>query len=322
MQIVQGLDALRHLPAGSILSVGNFDGLHCGHQQILHQARSLRHQHPGSLLCVVTFEPHPLTVLRPQQVPPRLMPLGLKQSLLADMGVDCLVILPPERQVLDLEALAFWQILRDQAQVRHLVEGMSFTFGKNRRGTIEQLQQWTQGSPVTLHLTPTLSLPLLDCRLTPVSSSIIRWLLNEGRARDAAICLGRPYLIEGQVVKGHGRGRGIGIPTANLQVADQLIPADGVYAGRCRHNGRRFGAALSIGTMPTFGPNARQIEAHLIAFDGDLYGQRLPLELLDWLRPQRRYADVQQLQTQIVRDLAAVSARADLDPARPIIRAS
>jgi riboflavin kinase/FMN adenylyltransferase len=322
MQIGQGLDALRHLKAGSVLSVGNFDGLHRGHQRILEMARNLRDQHPGSQVCVVTFEPHPLTVLRPQAVPPKLLPLALKESQLGEMGVDCLVILPPERPVLNLEAEDFWRLLRDEAKVRHMVEGKSFNFGKNRGGTIERLRQWTQGSPVTLHVTPTLSLPLLDCQLAPVSSSVIRWLLNEGRARDAAICLGRPYMIEGEVVQGHQRGRGIGMPTANLQVTEQLIPADGVYAGRCRHNGQIYSAALSIGTMPTFGPNARQVEAHLIGFDGDLYGQRLQVELLDWLRPQLRYNDVEQLKAQLQRDVVATSARRNLDPARPIVHAS
>jgi riboflavin kinase/FMN adenylyltransferase len=318
MRIVQGLDALRHLDAGGVLSVGNFDGLHRGHQRILESGRALRDQSPGSLLYVVTFEPHPLTVLRPQAVPPRLTPVWLKESLLESLGVDCLVILPPDRPVLDLEAEAFWQILRDEAKVRHIVEGISFNFGKNRAGTIERLRQWTQGSPVTLHVTPTLSLPLLNYQFVPVNSSMIRWLLKEGRVRDAAICLGRPYLIEGLVVQGHQRGRGIGVPTANLQVGDQLIPADGVYAGRCRHNGQIFDAAVSIGTMPTFGANARQVEAHLIGFDGDLYGQRLQLEVLDWLRPQRRFGQVEQLKAQLTRDLAAASARHSLDPARPI----
>jgi riboflavin kinase/FMN adenylyltransferase len=269
-------------------------------------------------LAAVTFEPHPLSVLRPDRVPPRLAPVSLKQSLLADAGVDYLVILPPTRQVLDLSAETFWQILRDQVRVRHLVEGSSFNFGKNRGGTIDRLRQWAADSPVTLHVTPTLSVPLLDLQIVPVSSSVIRWLLSEGRVRDAAIGLGRAYALQGEVIRGHQRGRALGVPTANLGVADQLIPIDGVYAGRCTVDAQTYPAAVSIGTLPTFGETARQIEAHLVGFDGDLYGRTLLLEMTDWLREQRKFSGVEELKRQLARDISATIQRHSQDPARPI----
>ena len=318
MEIVQERD---HAGCGAD-EVGNFDVLHLGHQRILATARNLRRQHPGSILAVVTFEPHPLTVLRPQSVPPRLSPLPLKQSLLADAGVDVLVILPPSHDVLDLPAEEFWRILRDQTRARHVVEGSSFTFGKARRGTIDLLGQWAQNSPVTLHVMPTLEMPLLDCRIVPVNSSAIRWLLGYGRVRDAAICLGRPYALHGQVVLGQQRGRTLGIPTANLNITDQLIPADGVYAARCTLANQTYAVAFSIGSNPTFGPNPLQVEAHLIGFTGDLYGQTLRIDLLDWLREQRRYADVDQLKSQLALDLSAAASRVDMDPARPIAQSA
>src|SRR5690606_35341648 len=133
----------------------------------------------------------------------------------------------------------------------------------------------------------------------PVSSSLIRWLITHGRVRDAAVCLGRPYTLRGVVIKGHQRGRTIGIPTANLDCDDQLVPADGVYAGRCTVAGRCYSAAVSIGTMPTFGPNARQIVAYLIGFHGDLYVRTLDLEILDWLREQRRFDGIDALKAAI-----------------------
>lgn len=160
---------------------------------------------------------------------------------------------------------------------------------------------------------------LLDLRIAPVSSSVIRFLLAFGRVRDASICLGRPYAISGVVGKGFSRGKSLGIPTANLRCGDQLIPADAVYAGRCAVDGKTYPAAVSIGTMPTFGENVRQIEVHLIGFDGDLYGATLAVELTDWLREQRAYDGIEPLKAQIRVDIARTIAAAAEDLTRPII---
>ena len=147
--------------------------------------------------------------------------------------------------------------------------------------------------------------PLLNLQIVPVSSSLIRWLIAHGRVRDAAICLGRAYTLEGQVVEGFRRGRTIGVPTANLAVPDQLVPADGVYAGRCVIDAKSYAAAVSIGVAPTFqGESRRQIEAHLIGFSGDLYGRTLHLELLDWTREQLRFNGIDRLKKQLSRDIA------------------
>jgi riboflavin kinase/FMN adenylyltransferase len=232
--------------------------------------------------------------------------------------VDEYVVLPPTPDVLNLTAEQFWQILRDEARPAHLVEGESFNFGKGRGGSIDRLREWTAGSPVRLHVVPPVTVPLLDLQIVPVSSSLVRWLVAHGRARDAAICLGRPYELVGPVVKGHQRGKAIGMPTANVDCQDQLVPADGVYAGRCDVGGRAYPAALSVGTMPTFGPNARQVEAHLVGFDGDLYGQTLRVEVLDWLREQRKFKGIDALKAQLAQDIRDVVARSKLDPQTPV----
>jgi len=164
--------------------------------------------------------------------------------------------------------------------------------------------------------------PLLDLQVTPVSSSVIRFLLGYGRVRDAAICLGRPYVLSGPVGKGFSRGKSLGAPTANLVCDGQLVPADGVYAGRCRLQNKEYPAAVSIGTMPTFGDNVRQIEAHLIGFDGDLYGQTLAVELLDWLREQRAYCGIEPLKVQISKDITETVSIVGRNFARPIASAS
>jgi riboflavin kinase/FMN adenylyltransferase len=306
---------------GGVVAIGNFDGVHRGHQRILELARGLRAPGDGGLT-VLTFEPHPLTVLRPDKAPPRLTPPQFKRELLARAGVDRLVVLPPTPQVLDLSAEDFWQVIRDDVRPAHLVEGGSFTFGKGRGGTIEKLRDWTPGTGVGLHVVESVEVALLDLTVAPVSSSLIRWLLSHGRVRDAAICLGRPFTLEGPVVKGYQRGRSIGIPTANLDCGDQVVPLEGVYAGRCAVDAATYPAAVSIGRMETFGDKLRrQVEAHLVGFDGDLYGRPLRVEMLDWWREQRKYDGIEPLMRQIRQDIEWATGRADLDAARQIARA-
>ena len=321
MTILEGLDGLRRVPPGGVISVGNFDGVHRGHAEILSRGRSLRAQTPGATLAVVTFEPHPLTVLRPDAVPPRLSSAPLKRELIAAAGADVLVVLPPTPEVLYLAAEDFWAILRDEVRPAHMVEGESFNFGRGRGGTIARLREWSAGTGVRLHVVPPVAVPLLDMRLTPVSSSLIRWLLENGRVRDAGICLARAYTLEGEVIRGHQRGRTIGVPTANLDCREQMIPADGVYAGRCRVGAGTYAVALSIGTMPTFGDNRRQVEAHLLDFNGDLYGQRLRVEVIDWVRDQWKFNGVEPLKEQMARDIAYCKERRNLDAGRAIVHA-
>jgi riboflavin kinase/FMN adenylyltransferase len=165
------------------------------------------------------------------------------------------------------------------------------------------------------------SVPLLDLQVVPVSSSLIRWLIGNGRVRDASICLGHPFVLAGPVVKGHQRGRTIGIPTANLECRDQVIPADGVYVARATVDGTTYPVALSIGTMPTFGENARQVEAHLIGYAGDLYGRTLDVAVVDWVREQWKFKGLDALKARMARDLDVVRERYELAAAEPIAAA-
>jgi riboflavin kinase/FMN adenylyltransferase len=183
------------------------------------------------------------------------------------------------------------------------------------------LREWAAGTGVQVHVVESVEVALLDLTVAPVSSSLIRWLLAHGRARDAAICLGRPYVLGGPVVEGYKRGRQIGVPTANLDCGDQVVPMEGVYAGRCAVGGKTYPAALSIGRMETFGDKLRrQVEAYLVGFDGDLYGQTLRVEVLDWWREQRKYDGLEPLLEQIRRDVEWTVGRAGLDAARQIAR--
>ena len=300
MRASDGLDGLRGLPPGAALSVGNFDGIHLGHRRILQTMAGLC---GGCPRAVVTFEPHPLTVLRPDLAPPRLTPPALKRSLLAEAGVDDLVTLPPTPDVLGLSAEQFWAILRDSARPIHLVEGGTFTFGKGRGGTVGRLREWSAGTGVAVHVVDPVEVVLPNLHVVAVSSSLVRWLVSHGRMRDATACLGRAYVLEGRVVHGQHRGRTIGMPTANLDCGEQLIPADGVYAGRCSVDGIPYPVALSIGTNPTFGDPSRQVEAHLVGYSGDLYDRELRVEVGDWVRETVKFDGVKALKAQMRRDV-------------------
>src|SRR5438874_2646183 len=231
MNVFDGIDGLRKIPPGSVMSIGNFDGLHRGHARIIETMKTVRDESPGQRLAVVTFEPHPLTVLRPELAPPRLTPPALKWSLLQEAGVNDYVILPPTRDVLNLEAEEFWRILRDDVRVAHLIEGPSFNFGKDRRGTIQRLREWSQGSDVKLEIVEPVTVALLDLHIAPVSSSLIRWLLAHGRARDAAICLGRPYVLEGTVDPPGGRRAGRCFPRRSRRPAPRTGTRDPLRCG-------------------------------------------------------------------------------------------
>lgn len=318
MNVLLGIEGLKRVPEGAVLSIGNFDGVHRGHDHILRTMHALKQQTDGSSIAVVTFEPHPLTVLRPHLAPPRLTSPILKQQILEDMGVEHYVVLPPTHDVLDLSAEAFWGILRDDVKPAHLVEGDNFNFGKGRGGNIHKLRDWSANSAIKLHVIDPVEVVLLDLTIAPLSSSLIRYLIAYGRVRDAGICLGRPYVLEGEVIEGYKRGRTIGVPTANLHCTDQLIPADGVYAGKCSIDGKPFAAAVSIGTTPTFDGAKHQIEAHLLGFSGDLYGRTIHLDLIDWVRDQRKFAGVEALKGQLARDFEIVRDRASQLPGREV----
>ena len=300
MQVSEGLDGLRALPDGAALTIGNYDGVHVGHVSIIRQTQELASGRPTAL---ATFEPHPLTVLRPDLAPPRLTPIDKKLELLDKLGLDHVIKLPPIESLLNLTAEAFWEILRDDVRPSVIVEGPRFNFGKGRGGSIEKLIEWSQPTSIRVHCLPGIEATLNDRTMVTVSSSMIRWLLGYGRVADAATCLGRAYELRGTVVQGFQRGRTIGVPTANLACGDQLVPVYGVYAGSCDVYGTTYPAAISIGTAPTFEQQKYQIEVHLIGFAGDLYGQTLSVRITRWLRDQMKFPNRQVLIDQLQRDL-------------------
>jgi riboflavin kinase / FMN adenylyltransferase len=303
MIVDEGLDALRRVSPGAVMSVGNFDGLHLGHQRILAEARAVKPA--GAELVVVTFEPHPLTVLKPELAPPRLASSAFKRTLLESMGVDRVIILPPIQAVLNMTAEAFFEVLRD-ARVAHLVEGTDFNFGKNRGGNIERLRAWCERDGIRLTTLDDVTVTLCDHSVVPVSSSLVRWLVAHGRVVDAMRCLGRPYAVEGQVVRGEQRGRTIGFPTANLQIDETPLLQGGVYAARCVLDSKTHAVALSVGTKPTFNGRLATVEGYFLDFTGDLYGRHVTIDVVDWIRDQEKFPSLETLVSQLHRDVDRV----------------
>lgn len=303
MQIDSGLESLKRVPENSVLSIGNFDGVHVGHQKILTTARQLADKLKSELV-VMTFEPHPTTVLRPELAPPRLSALELKRELLAALRVDRLIELAPTREVLSLEASEFYGRLRD-AKIAHLVEGNDFNFGKARGGNIMLLKEWCRRDSISLDIVEHAQVMLGDSTVS-VSSSLIRSLLTGGDVRAARTCLGRPYRMISKVIHGDQRGRAIGYPTANLDPADQVVPDHGVYVGTTTIDQKNFRVAISIGSKPTFDGVETTLEAYVLDFEGDLYGRQFQLDFIDRIRGQEKFDGIESLKDAIARDVEQV----------------
>jgi riboflavin kinase/FMN adenylyltransferase len=288
---------------GGYVSIGNFDGVHRGHQEIAQHlaARAGREDVPA---VVLTFDPHPLVLLRPTHVPPSLTTLEQKADLLEQAGVNCVIAYPTDHALLQLTPSEFVDsILVGQLAAKGIIEGPNFCFGKDRAGDIDTLSQLCRDRQILLEVAE----PVGGARAM-VSSSTIRTLVAVGKIGEAVQLLGHPYRIAGEVVTGARRGQQIGFPTANIANVKTLLPADGVYAGITAVDGRKFASAINLGPNPTFGENARKVEVHLLDFAGDLYGRSLAVDLLERVRDVRKFAGREELIEQIGKDVAAVRA--------------
>jgi len=303
---LQNLNDVSGALRGGVLTIGNFDGVHRGHQLILHVARELANAR-GLNLVAMTFDPPPDLVLRPGDAPKRLTPHEAKCRLLREHGADAVVTVRPEPGLLALSPDEFIrQALLDRFAPRHIVEGDDFRFGRNRAGDVRALRQAGGSAGFEVHVVEPVVQDLPE-GAARVSSSLIRRLVGEGRIEEANRCLGRPFTLVGPVVAGQGRGRLLEFPTANLDPGEQVCPPDGVYAGRADVDGGRYPAAVSIGNKPTFGPaEETSVEAFLLDAEGDFYDEKMELAFLRRLRDQRRFASPGELREQIVRDVAQV----------------
>jgi riboflavin kinase/FMN adenylyltransferase len=292
-------DAEGRLPGESVVSIGNFDGVHLGHQSLVAEVVRLGRA-SGRLAVVATFEPHPAAVLRPGQAPPQLMSLEQKAEVLEGLGIEWLAVLRFDSELARLAPEEFaLRFLRHALRAQSVVVGAGFRFGRDRGGDVSMLRG--------------LGLEVLERehgRLggAAVSSTRVRQALARGAVDEAAALLGRPFVNDGLVVEGDRRGRELGFPTANLVPENEAVPGAGVYACWCRVGrpggfGARQAAVVHVGQRPTFDASELRIEAHLLDFRGDLYGGRLRVEYVARLRGVRRFEDVDALVAQVTQDV-------------------
>lgn len=300
MRTVTTADFRHPLAERSVVTIGNFDGVHRGHREIFRRvATYAAEQHCQSV--VVTFDPHPLQVLNPSCAPAMITTAAQKRALIAENDVDMLVVIPFDRQFAALPAERFVRdILVTGLGMRQLVIGHDYAFGRGREGNEALLEQLSGQLGFQLEVLE----PVGEGELI-FSSSTVRRLVRSGDVAAVPPILGRYHSISGQVVTGREIGRSLGFPTANIVTANQLLPADGVYAVWVVFDGELHMGACSIGNNPTFGGSQRTIEVFVFDFAGALYGQELTLQFAARLRDLARFSNVDALKEQIGRDVTA-----------------
>ncbi len=304
-QVLEGDPLAWSVPGPTAISIGVFDGVHRGHRSVIERLLR-RSRRDGLVATVLTFHPHPLAVVDPGRAPALLTTVEQRIELLEGLGVQMVGVLPFDR-IRDMEPETFAQgVLSERLDARLVAVGTDFRFGHDRAGDVDTLRRVGQRCGYEV-----VAVELLNENDHPISSTRIRRLIAEGKVGEAADILERPYEIRGRVVAGDGRGRTIGIPTANLDI-DQVVavPGDGVYAAWAVVAGSVHPAVVNIGVRPTFDGDRRVVEAHLIGFDGDLYGQEMRLRFVSRLRGERRFRSVDDLVDQI---------RADAETAREVL---
>lgn len=300
----------RNLPAaarGASVALGNFDGVHTGHAAVLRSAHAAR---PDAPRAVLTFEPHPREYFRPQDPPFRLTLAQERAMALEAMGVEILYQLPFDAAFSYLSAEAFVQeILFEAIGAAHLSCGADFAFGYRRGGDIAFLAARSEALGIGLSIVPTVT----DAQ-GPISSTRIRRLLQDGYPERAALLLGRPYAVRGEVMHGDARGRTIGFPTANIALGRHLEPQRGVYAVTAHIGSGFYKGVANIGLRPTVGGTESRLEAYFFGFDGDLYGQELAVQLRGFIRAEQKFPSFEALRTQIGRDVAQARHMLDALP--------
>ena len=300
MKILHDARELQTATGRVCCAIGMFDGVHLGHQQVIRQAVSDAHQLEAASLCV-TFDQHPAKVIAPERAPLLIQNLPQRLSAIEALGVEAALVLPFDEVMSQIPAEAFIRGLHvDLGRIHSICVGAHFAFGHGREGNLELLQQLGQDMKFIVHGLSNLS---LDGET--VSSTRIRAAIAEGQLDAAGQMLGREYALAGEVVKGDQRGRELGFPTANLDVTDLCTPPNGVYAAHAEVNGATHRAAVNIGLRPTVAEAepTLHVEAHLLDFEGDLYGEELSLSFVDKLRDEKPFDSLDALKAQIEKDI-------------------
>ena len=314
MKIIMSKPTTEMLDRKWALTIGNFDGVHLGHQQIIAETKKAAGEYGADGVAVMTFDPHPVAILHPEKAPGILMPLELKERLLDEAGVDALIVLKDSYELLNLSPEGFVdEFLLKTISPAVVVEGPNFNFGYGRSGDVGTLTELGKARGFEVVLVPPRRMDMGDGESVMCSSSLIRGLIEKGSVGEASEILSRPYRLIGETVEGRGIGRTLGFPTANIHPTDQIIPAEGVYAGRVSigsdlQSGAvandSLDAVFSIGRAKTFvSDHPLLIEAHILADEvGDLYGKFLAMDFVGKIRHQQRFENHEELSTQIAKD--------------------
>jgi riboflavin kinase / FMN adenylyltransferase len=298
MKTITNVEQLKNLQlAPCVVALGTFDGVHLGHCDVVNTAKNYAHSHNLKLM-VFTFSNHPLSEIRGSLVPPLLLDNTTKEKIFAELGVDILLNIPFTEELSQLTGQKFLQFLSIN-NVRAIVVGANYSYGYMGRGDVHSLQ--ADGPKFGFDV---LVRKLIKVNGTVVSSTNIRNFIKDGRIELAKTMLGRAYNIRGTVVHGDERGRIIGFPTANIDLINSkfVLPAVGVYGGKVITQGKTYVALLNVGSNPTFGDRGLRLEAHLLNFKGDLYGEEIVVEFHYRIRGERKFHNIKELQEQIVRD--------------------
>jgi riboflavin kinase/FMN adenylyltransferase len=299
MNVFNSLDEISDDFRGAVATIGNFDGVHLGHQYIF-QKVILHARQEKSRAVVITFEPHPKMVLHPERKPFYLITsLEEKIARIAETGMDGLLLIPFSLEFSHTTAREFVRsILWDRLRISKIYIGHDYTFGRGREGNETSLA--VAGEQLGFAVEVVSAFKVGEA---VISSTLTRNLILEGRVKEAALYLGRPYNLSGEVISGHRRGRDLGFPTANLRPDKALIPARGIYAVRLLLEGKARQGVLNIGFNPTFSDNALSVEVHIFDFDEDIYGKRLEILFIDRIRDEMKFDGPAQLVEQIRRDV-------------------
>lgn len=308
MKWIQGADALEHSPLNAVVAIGNFDGVHIAHQQIISLTISKAGDLNGSSV-VYTFRPHPRAVLHPERAPQLLTTYEERKEHLAALGLDLMVEEPFSRDFSSMGPEEFFgKILIERLNARAIVVGHDFSFGRAREGHIEALQDLCRSSQIELTIVPPYR---MDAEI--VSSTRIRSLIEKGDVLGANRLLGYRFAVQGVIVAGDGRGRKIGFPTANIKAEHKKVELpNGVYATCLEQGGKTYQSVTNIGVRPTFQKNdddsltespRRVMETHLLSFSGDLYGESVKISFIERIRDEMKFPSGEALRTQIASDI-------------------
>ncbi len=303
MRILHGSESVSESDQGAVLTIGNFDGVHRGHQALIASVTQTARE-VGCRACLYTFDPHPRRVLAPERGERLLMTPAQLEQALESLGVDLLVREPFTQSFAKQSAEEFLtQVIQQRLRPHRIFVGGGFHFGKGRAGSAETLRGLAPRLGMRVDVIPQVQVGEVDA-----SSTRIRRAVSEGEVAEATRCLGRPYSIWGRVVHGDHRGRALGFPTANLETENELLPALGVYASTVRllEGGRPAGeplrAVTNVGTRPTFEAGQVLTEVHLLGFEGDLYGRELAVDFHERIREERKFSGPEALREQIAAD--------------------